>query len=137
LQKTLLCPGRVFCSWHFTFSKTKRPLPPRGGHTWSSFCPSVLYFVLPRTDPAFGVHHTVHTFGGRSETQCRRKVTHPDFVPRTQSEERALPPVAGPAFSRNYLRKKRHRDNKSPVEISKQRFPQINEGGLNLPSIRL
>jgi len=37
----------------------------------------------------------------------------------------------------NYLRKNRYRDNKSPVEILKERFPNIDEGVLNLPPIRL
>jgi transposase InsO family protein len=37
----------------------------------------------------------------------------------------------------NYLRKNRYRDNKSPVEILKERFPNIDEGILNLPPIRL
>lgn len=37
----------------------------------------------------------------------------------------------------NYLRKNRYRDNKSPVEILKMRFPEIDEGVLNLPPIRL
>ena len=37
----------------------------------------------------------------------------------------------------NYIRKNRYRDNKSPVEILKERFPRIDEGILNLPPIRL
>ena len=37
----------------------------------------------------------------------------------------------------NYLRKNRYRDNKSPVEILRERFPHIDEGVLNLPPIRL
>jgi len=37
----------------------------------------------------------------------------------------------------NYIRKNRYRDNKSPVEILRERFPEINEGVLNLPPIRL
>ncbi len=37
----------------------------------------------------------------------------------------------------NYIRRNRYRDNKSPVEILKERFPQIDEGVLNLPPIRL
>ena len=37
----------------------------------------------------------------------------------------------------NYFRKNRYRDNKSPVEILRERFPEINESVLNLPPIRL
>jgi transposase-like protein len=37
----------------------------------------------------------------------------------------------------NYIRKNRYRENKSPVEILRERFPQIDEGVLNLPPIRL
>lgn len=37
----------------------------------------------------------------------------------------------------NYFRKNRYRENKSPVEILKERFSQIDEGVLNLPPIRL
>jgi hypothetical protein len=37
----------------------------------------------------------------------------------------------------NYLRKNRYRDNKSPVEILKGRFPHIDQGVLNLPPVRL
>jgi len=37
----------------------------------------------------------------------------------------------------NYLRKNRYRENKSPAEILKERFPQIDEGVLNLHPIRL
>ena len=37
----------------------------------------------------------------------------------------------------NYFRKNRYRDNKSPVEILRERFPEIDEGILNLPPIRL
>lgn len=37
----------------------------------------------------------------------------------------------------NYLRKNRYRENKSPVQILKQRFPQVDPGILNLPPIRL
>ena len=37
----------------------------------------------------------------------------------------------------NYLRKNRYRDNKSPVEILRERFPYVNEDVLNLPPIRL
>ncbi|MCM8781229.1 MAG: hypothetical protein NC908_04840 [Candidatus Omnitrophica bacterium] len=37
----------------------------------------------------------------------------------------------------NYIRKNRYRDNKSPVEILRERFPEIDEGVLNLPPIRL
>ena len=37
----------------------------------------------------------------------------------------------------NYIRKNRYRDNKSPLEILRERFPEINEGVLNLPPIRL
>jgi transposase len=37
----------------------------------------------------------------------------------------------------NYLRKNRYRENKSPVEILKVRFPQVDPGVLNLPPIRL
>lgn len=37
----------------------------------------------------------------------------------------------------NYLRKNRYREHKAPVEILRERFPNINEGVLNLPPIRL
>jgi len=37
----------------------------------------------------------------------------------------------------NYIRKNRYRENKSPVEILRERFPQIDQGVLNLPPIRL
>ncbi|MCM8800935.1 MAG: hypothetical protein NC912_02825 [Candidatus Omnitrophica bacterium] len=37
----------------------------------------------------------------------------------------------------NYIRKNRYRDNKSPVEILRERFPEVDEGLLNLPPIRL
>jgi transposase len=37
----------------------------------------------------------------------------------------------------NYIRKNRYRDNKSPAEILRERFPNINEDVLNLPPIRL
>ena len=37
----------------------------------------------------------------------------------------------------NYIRKNRYRDNKSPAEILRERFPEIDEGVLNLPPIRL
>jgi len=37
----------------------------------------------------------------------------------------------------NYLRKNRYRDNKSPVELLRERFPEVDEGVLNLPPIRL
>lgn len=37
----------------------------------------------------------------------------------------------------NYIRKNRYRDNKSPLEILKERFPSIDEDILNLPPIRL
>ncbi len=37
----------------------------------------------------------------------------------------------------NYIRKNRYRDNKAPVEILRERFPEVNEGVLNLPPIRL
>ena len=37
----------------------------------------------------------------------------------------------------NYLRKNRYRENKSPLEILKERFPEVDEGILNLPPIRL
>ena len=37
----------------------------------------------------------------------------------------------------NYIRRNRYRDNKSPVEILKERFPNVNEGVLNLPPIKL
>ena len=37
----------------------------------------------------------------------------------------------------NYIRKNRYRENKSPVEILRERFPQADEGVLNLPPIRL
>lgn len=37
----------------------------------------------------------------------------------------------------NYFRKNRYRENKSPVDILKERFPNIDEGILNLPPIRL
>ena len=37
----------------------------------------------------------------------------------------------------NYLRKNRYRDNKSPIEILRERFPDVDEGVLNLPPIRL
>ena len=37
----------------------------------------------------------------------------------------------------NYLRKNRYRENKSPVEILKERFPHIDESVLNLYPIRL
>lgn len=37
----------------------------------------------------------------------------------------------------NYIRKNRNRENKAPVEILRERFPNINEGVLNLPPIRL
>ncbi|MCM8774625.1 MAG: hypothetical protein NC820_07860, partial [Candidatus Omnitrophica bacterium] len=37
----------------------------------------------------------------------------------------------------NYIRKNRYRDNKSPVEILRERFPEVDEGVLNLPPIRL
>lgn len=37
----------------------------------------------------------------------------------------------------NYIRKNRYRDNKSPVEILRERFPHIDEGVINLSPIRL
>ena len=37
----------------------------------------------------------------------------------------------------NYIRKNRYRDNQSPVETLKDRFPEVDEGVLNLPPIRL
>ena len=37
----------------------------------------------------------------------------------------------------NYLRKNRYRDNKSPAEILRERFPHVDEGVLNLPPIRV
>ena len=37
----------------------------------------------------------------------------------------------------NYLRKNRYRDNKSPLEILKERFPCMDKNVLNLPPIRL
>ena len=37
----------------------------------------------------------------------------------------------------NYLRKNRYRDNQSPAEILRERFPQVDEGVLNLPPIRV
>ena len=37
----------------------------------------------------------------------------------------------------NYQRKNRNRDNKAPVEILRERFPDVDEGVLNLPPIRL
>ena len=37
----------------------------------------------------------------------------------------------------NYIRKNRYRDNKSPAEILRERFPEVDEGVLNLPPIRL
>ena len=37
----------------------------------------------------------------------------------------------------NYLRKNRYRENKSPVEILRERFPQVDPGVLNLHPIRL
>lgn len=37
----------------------------------------------------------------------------------------------------NYLRKNRYRDNKSPVDILRERFPEVDTNVLNLPPIRL
>lgn len=37
----------------------------------------------------------------------------------------------------NYYRKNRNRDNKAPVEILRERFPEVDEGILSLPPIRL
>jgi transposase len=37
----------------------------------------------------------------------------------------------------NYERKNRNRDNKAPIEILRERFPEVDEGVLNLPPIRL
>ena len=37
----------------------------------------------------------------------------------------------------NYIRKNRYRENKSPAEILRERFPQMDEDVLNLPPIRL
>ena len=37
----------------------------------------------------------------------------------------------------NYYRKNRNRDNKAPVEILRERFPDIDEGVLSLPPMRL
>lgn len=37
----------------------------------------------------------------------------------------------------NYIRKNRYRDKKSPLDILRERFPNVNEGILNLPPIRL
>ncbi len=37
----------------------------------------------------------------------------------------------------NYARKNRNRKNSSPVEILRERFPDVDEGILNLPCIRL
>ena len=37
----------------------------------------------------------------------------------------------------NYIRKNRYRDNKSPLDILRERFPEVDEGILNLPPIRL
>lgn len=70
MQKTLLCPGRVFCSWYLTLNKTKRPLPPRGGHRWSSSCPS-----SPGLSPRRGLSRLwrdlplAETLSGRTDTE--------------------------------------------------------------------
>ncbi len=37
----------------------------------------------------------------------------------------------------NYVRKNRNRDHQAPVEILRARFPQVKEGVLNLPPVRL
>src|SRR5476649_1280598 len=37
----------------------------------------------------------------------------------------------------NYERKNRNRENKAPVQILRERFPNMDEGVLNLPPIRL
>ena len=37
----------------------------------------------------------------------------------------------------NYIRTNRYRENKSPVQILRERFPEVDEGVLNLPPIRL
>jgi transposase len=37
----------------------------------------------------------------------------------------------------NYIRKNRYRENKSPLEILRERFPEVDEDVLNLPPIRL
>lgn len=37
----------------------------------------------------------------------------------------------------NYMRNNRYRENKTPVEILKERFPEINQSILNLPPVRL
>jgi len=37
----------------------------------------------------------------------------------------------------NYLRKNRNRKNRAPIEILRERFPDVDEGVLNLPPIRL
>jgi len=37
----------------------------------------------------------------------------------------------------NYIRKNRYRENKAPVEILRERFPEMTEGILNFPPIRL
>ncbi len=37
----------------------------------------------------------------------------------------------------NYARKNRNRQNRAPVEILRERFPDVDEGILNLPPIRL
>ena len=40
-------------------------------------------------------------------------------------------------FHFNYIRKNRYRDSKAPVDILRDRFPNINEQIFNLPPIRL
>ena len=37
----------------------------------------------------------------------------------------------------NYIRKNRYRDNKSPLDILRERFPDMDEGILNLPPVHL
>lgn len=37
----------------------------------------------------------------------------------------------------NYIRTNRYRENKAPVQILRERFPEVNDGVLNLPPIRL
>ena len=37
----------------------------------------------------------------------------------------------------NHLRKNRYRENKSPLDILRERFPEVDEQVLNLPPVRL
>jgi transposase-like protein len=58
-----------------------------------------------------------------------------------ESFDRGEPEFLGKAYAYqlyfNYMRNNRYRENKSPLAILKERFPETNQGILNLPPVRL